>query len=640
MFFCLIPFQNLIFPKDLDFKVNFEDKDQRGGWLSGAILIKDDSEKSASYEIYWGNNPGTILGNYRYLIQIPSKLDTPLNFKLELNELKIPPGATHLIFYSVYENNQKVLKSSYPIIDFGVPTSKAQNLSFQQSKREAGRIQGEVRIVPAFNERDIDAYAVYWGSAEDTVIRRVGSIAVVPKPGFFGSLWRGVNKPWTEPGYFLDINERLPPDATHLIAFTRNEEGQMSEGVSFQLEPEEDIPIPETTLKLNSKISEKGFIAGELVLERLKDESGFTHYLLAWGGDSESRLDHVPNLVQYEVRGIQDGVAEKLLKVETLGPMEQKLSILPKQGDQQSLSYIFPEQYRIPFGATHILLLTQQKFWFEEDAERKIGKVIASVPLDPKNDPMKVAIPTDEAEDTKDADLAIPPESKDQALKEPAGSDWRKSEYRGIGIGVSFSGLNSLVLGYDYNSGPDTQWHLQFDLTGPIVQNWFRTWRMTGFGSDMGNLADSASGSSLEISRSLVSLGYRWFVDPDWVWGLSEGLFYGAGVGYGTASLKYYGKYTIASSSISGGESFSATQTHYYHNASAQGMTLSLEAGWQGHENYIVHLALQPTFYVGYKDGYDETKIMPTLNHQSIVSERWKQTRNLNRITMGVGVFF
>ena len=66
MFFFLIPFQNLIFPKDLDFKVNFEDKDQRGGWLSGAILIKDDSEKSASYKIYWGNNPGTILGNYRY----------------------------------------------------------------------------------------------------------------------------------------------------------------------------------------------------------------------------------------------------------------------------------------------------------------------------------------------------------------------------------------------------------------------------------------------------------------------------------------------------------------------------------------------------------------------------------------------
>jgi hypothetical protein len=75
------------------------------------------------------------------------------------------------------------------------------------------------------------------------------------------------------------------------------------------------------------------------------------------------------------------------------------------------------------------LLLTQQKFWFEEDAERKIGKVIASVPLDPKNDPMKVAIPTDEAEDTKDADLAVLPESEDQTIKKPAGSDWRKAKY-------------------------------------------------------------------------------------------------------------------------------------------------------------------------------------------------------------------
>jgi hypothetical protein len=54
----------------------------------------------------------------------------------------------------------------------------------------------------------------------------------------------------------------------------------------------------------------------------------------------------------------------------------------------------------------------------------------------------------------------------------------------------------------------------------------------------------------------------------------------------------------------------------------------------------MVHLALQPTFYVGYKDGYDETKIMPELNHQSTVSERWEKTRNLNRLTLGVGLFF
>ena len=54
----------------------------------------------------------------------------------------------------------------------------------------------------------------------------------------------------------------------------------------------------------------------------------------------------------------------------------------------------------------------------------------------------------------------------------------------------------------------------------------------------------------------------------------------------------------------------------------------------------MVHLALQPTFYVGYKDGYDETKIMSELNHQSTVSERWEKTQNLNRLTLGVGLFF
>ena len=106
------------------------------------------------------------------------------------------------------------------------------------------------------------------------------------------------------------------------------------------------------------------------------------------------------------------------------------------------------------------------------------------------------------------------------------------------------------------------------------------------------------------------------------------------------ASLNYTGKYNQATSSIGSGESFFATQTTYRHSTSSQGMTVSLEVGWHGYENYMLHLALQPTFYVGYKDGYDKTKIMSELNHQSTVSERWEKTQNLNRLTLGVGLFF
>ncbi|MEK9859818.1 MAG: hypothetical protein VW809_16955, partial [Deltaproteobacteria bacterium] len=432
------------------------------------------------------------------------------------------------------------------------------------------------------------------------------------------------------------IDKRLPPDATHLMVFTRNEEGQMSEGVAFKLETEEEEVLPRVSMKWEPTESEEGFIAGTVEMERLEDESGFTHYLLAWGKDSETRMDQYPILAQYEVRGIRDGIMEKDLKIETLGPMDQKLNITASEDEGLKLAYTFTEKQRIPMGATHLLLLTQRKFWFEEDAERKIGKVIASVPIDKTNVEVVDSEVAEGTEETGPAEVVEDPSE----TSDPKGADWRAAQYRGIGLGISFSGLNSMVLSYDYNSSPDTQWHLQFDLTGPLVQSWFSALQMTGIGADMGNIAGSSSGNSLEISRSLVSLGYRWFVDPDWVWGLSEGLFYGAGLGYGMASLNYTGKYNQATSSIGSGESFSATQTTYRHSTSSQGMTVSLEVGWQGYENYMLHLALQPTFYVGYKDGYDETKIMSELNHQSTVSERWEKTQNLNRLTLGVGLFF
>ena len=135
----------------------------------------------------------------------------------------------------------------------------------------------------------------------------------------------------------------------------------------------------------NPTESDKGFIAGTVEMERLEDESGFTHYLLSWGKDSETRMDQYPILAQYEVRGIRDGIMEKDLKIETLGPMDQKLNITAAQDEGLKLTHKFTEKQRIPIGATHLLLLSQRKFWFEEDAERKIGKVIASVPIDKTN---------------------------------------------------------------------------------------------------------------------------------------------------------------------------------------------------------------------------------------------------------------
>jgi len=43
------------------------DKDVRGGWISGNLKISDPNpkEKHLKYEIFWGNNPNNKLGQYR-----------------------------------------------------------------------------------------------------------------------------------------------------------------------------------------------------------------------------------------------------------------------------------------------------------------------------------------------------------------------------------------------------------------------------------------------------------------------------------------------------------------------------------------------------------------------------------------------
>ena len=58
------------------------------------------------------------------------------------------------------------------------------------------------------------------------------------------------------------------------------------------------------------------------------------------------------------VRGIRDGIMEKDLKIETLGPMDQKLNITASEDEGLKLAYTFTEKQRIPMGATHLLLLT------------------------------------------------------------------------------------------------------------------------------------------------------------------------------------------------------------------------------------------------------------------------------------------
>ena len=154
--FILLIFINLIgevfgSEKKTPLKLELDDRDQRGGWLSGILKINDYNTefKNQNYEIFWGNNPYIKLGQYRPLTRFSRSDNGSFNLKIQLKNLRIPPGATHFIISSVLKNNQFVPVFSYPIVDLGVPTSKAEGLSFLQTRSEAGRIRISPKILPA-----------------------------------------------------------------------------------------------------------------------------------------------------------------------------------------------------------------------------------------------------------------------------------------------------------------------------------------------------------------------------------------------------------------------------------------------------------------------------------------------------------
>ena len=256
----------------------------------------------------------------------------------------------------------------------------------------------------------------------------------------------------------------------------------------------------------------------------------------------------MPPITQFEVNKIKDGLTVKEIQVSTLTVMDQKLQVSPEKDADRGLKFEFPIDTIIPAGATYILAFTQQKFWFQDDAERRLKGPIAAVSIqDPdgsrnkekKKSKIKEALKNFSITQFKEKSVLSQekkenPESvfqgeKTKETKIRKASEWRISENRGLGLGLSFSGLNGIATFYDYNLDNNQQLHYSLELTGPQVGSTFKALRLTEESTDMQSIAKSGSDNSLEINRTLVSATYRWFVDESVVWGISGGFFYGAG---------------------------------------------------------------------------------------------------------------
>ena len=642
--------------------LEFTDNDSRGGWLSGDLIFTvpeniSSAEKSAKifkYVLRWGNNPHQRLGMYLPIVTLKTA-KSGSRTRIKFNNTRVPSGATHFLLYSRNENEEELEVYSLTLIDKGVPNSKPQKIDFEQTGKTANRVQGEISVVRAWDEREVTHYAVYWGESPVTVLRSQPPVIVFEKKTWFERLTSQLQAPWKLNYMNEKIDVLLPQEATHLIVFSRNSAGQMNDGVAVELEGvEKKEKVNNIKILLNLKPAPSGMIAGVVTLVRSNENSADEHYLLYWGKNEETRLSDVPALTKFEIKTIRDGLTVKEIQVSTLTMMDQNLQVSSVKDASRELKYEFPQNTFIPEGATHILAYTQQKFWFQDDAERRLIGPVANVSL-ADHDGIKKK--SKKISNIKEGlkNFSITKFKKTSSLttenlfqgknaeenKIRKGSDWRIAENRGLGFALSFSGLNGIVLFYDLNLDDNQQLHYSLELTGPQVGSTFKALRLTEESTDMQSIATSGSGNSLEINRTLLSTSYRWFIDESSIWGMTEGLYFGAGGGMGYATLKYEGRDSSATSSVSDDtETFNSTATVYSHATKAMGLFAVLDAGWQGLENYYFQVSLQPSIYFYYQDGYQETSIPVNPNQRSTVNERWSRAKNLTRLQLGFGVFF
>ena len=135
-------------------------------------------------------------------------------------------------------------------------------------------------------------------------------------------------------------------------------------------------------MRLKLKPAPSGMIAGVVSLVRSEEGTDSEHYLLFWGKNEKTRLADLPALTQFEVNKIRDGLTVKEIQVSTLTVMDQNMQVSPVKDAGRELKYEFPPQTFIPEDATHILAYTQQKFWFQDDAERRLIGPVASVAIE------------------------------------------------------------------------------------------------------------------------------------------------------------------------------------------------------------------------------------------------------------------
>ena len=650
--FCLLPCLLLIakvgWAADA-VRMEFLDANPKGGVVAGVLRIEvlKSFPEITAHLLYWGGNPHEKLGNYRPLATRPVPETTEEPWLLEFQDARIPPVATHFVLILRDAQDREHPLASLPLLDSGVPEHPAEGVRFRQDELRGSLLKGVVRVSRAWDERDLDQYVVYWGNGPDHIIRNHPNAATFPKRGWWGSLWSGMQAPFVTQDYLIPVAETLPPEATHVLVYTRNAEGQMSLGVVTALNLERPPEEKTVELRFVNTAQEAGWLSGELKLIRTKPETASAVYGVYWGRDRKTRLEGTPPLTEFEIQGFRDGLKQREILVSSPDATDRQLQVTREGGLLRELGHTLPERTRIPEGATHLLVLRQQKLWFQTTVDRKQGRVLAAVPVFP--DEQLEAIPSlpepvilgtipepATSEEEPEDSVLVPPATRHPS---PATRNWRDHEYRGLGIGLTFSGITGGTLRYHHNLTASWQLQGMLDYAGKGSAGLFSALRLADDQLASGTDSVSKSGGTFDVSRTMLSGSLRWFVPESWTFGVAENLYFGLMFGGALVTLDYDN--TVATY---------PNPTRYQHQATAHLGFMGLDLGWQGTENYFLEISLMPSANLLAKDSFqsssipDERTLLNSFSgsktQRESVEGGWASAKNPSRLLVGVGVAF
>jgi hypothetical protein len=211
--------QDLVQPSGASIKsVKFIDTDSRQGLVSGNIEILIDpaievSEGVSKYNLYWGNATGDIdseIGsisaagkNLSY--SIPSGTKVPM-----ISSSGAFDSGAYLVICA-YGNAESWPCKISSIPDLGAPPKyKPSLVLFRDQDNRPGNLNGTVHIGRSYDESDVTAYVLYWGSDERT---KLSSLPIAE-----------ISKQSATSTYFeYNLAAVKPVNATHILAFAKNQ---------------------------------------------------------------------------------------------------------------------------------------------------------------------------------------------------------------------------------------------------------------------------------------------------------------------------------------------------------------------------------------------------------------------------------